>query len=80
MKAPAPARTSILDPNQDPNGGRAGAGLPERNTTMDWPHWIMTVVGVVLLLVSGGIFALVGWATLKARELDDPDHPYKGPP
>lgn len=41
-----------------------------------WPYWALVGAGIATLLVGGGLFALVGWATLRARELDDPAHPY----
>jgi len=43
------------------------------------PWWISAAAGVLLLLCGTGMFALVGWATYRARRLDDPTHPYLPP-
>jgi hypothetical protein len=45
---------------------------------MGW--WIGVAAGVLLLLFGIGVFALVGWATYRGRQLDDPTHPYLSPP
>jgi hypothetical protein len=37
------------------------------------------IVGSLLLLCGMGILALVGWATCRAGQLDDPTHPYLPP-
>lgn len=47
---------------------------------MGLPRWVWMLVGIGALAVGAGFLALVGWATHRARQLDDPDHPYLGPP
>lgn len=44
------------------------------------PRWAWMLIGWAALAVGAGLFALVGWATYRGRQLDDPDHPYLGNP
>jgi hypothetical protein len=43
-------------------------------------RWFWLGLGLCALGVFVCLFALVGWACHKGRQLDDPQHPYLGPP
>lgn len=42
--------------------------------------WGVAAIALAALVGMGGIVILIGWASLRERELDDPEHPYLPPP